>query len=130
MSASLNDYMTTAQTQDMLARLMAYCQQTGSSERNVCNIAAVDHSIMRRMRCGALLTVGQHKKLKRMLKRFPDGVTANDKMSRSNKHDDIEKRLTDLEQRRLRHVEACRKAELERYGQNFGDWTPVERMIA
>lgn len=127
---TLRDYISTAETQAMLVQLTDYCTRTDSAERNICSVATVDTGILRRIRCGALLTEGQYRKFKKLMKQFPDGVTAYDKLRKADQSKSIEERMRENEERRARHVAACRKAERERYGQNFGDWTPVERMIA
>lgn len=128
--AALNDFMSNTETQAMLQQILAYCERTGSARENIYRISAVESNVIRKMSYGGLITVGQHEKLTRLMQRFPNGVTKDDFVRKSNKHDDIHNRLAEREAERLRYVEACKEAERDRYGQNYGDWTPVERMIA
>lgn len=123
-----NEQLSVKQSLALLGQIEQYARRTGTSERNLFNFASVDHHLPGRIRKGCVCTHGQRARLVDAMVDKPGGITLDDLARKTNAAEDIARRRGEGEQRRLSHVLNCKRDERERYGRNFGDWTPVERM--
>lgn len=126
-----HNYISLSNTKELSTKLQEYAENTGSSLENITIAAKVDKSLPIRMRRGGCCTVGQRAKLEYVFDRYPDGVTtAHYAEGKTSGAEEIEARRDEAAHRRAAHVERCRIAHQQRYGQDTSGWLPVERMLA
>jgi hypothetical protein len=131
MVMSDHNYISLAAAKELSGKLQEYAERTGSSLENITLISNVDKGLPKRMRQGGCCTEAQRSKLENLFDRFPGGVTmADNAQHKATAAEQIEARRDEAKYRRAVHVERCRIAHQQRYGQDTSGWIPVERMLA
>ncbi|WP_417615372.1 hypothetical protein [Parasphingorhabdus sp.] len=126
-----HNYISLTATKELSSRLQEYAQRTKVSLENITIAAKVDKGLPIRMRRGGCCTERQRSKLEYLFDRFPEGFEMDDVFEwKTTGAEKIAARRDEAARRRAGHVERCRIAHEQRYGQDTSDWLPVERMLA